>query len=92
MGKKKKTKIMAFSPITSWQIDEGKLQIMSDFTFFGSKITADGDYSQEIQKHLLLGRKAYDKPRQGIKKQKHHFADKDLYSQIYGFSCSYVQI
>ena len=39
---------MAFSPITSWQIDEGKLQIVSDFTFLGSKITPDGDYSQEI--------------------------------------------
>ena len=43
-----KTKIMAFSPITSWQIDEEKLQTVSDFIFLGSKITADGDCSQEI--------------------------------------------
>ena len=51
-----KTKIMAFSPITSWQIDEEILQTVSDFTFGGSKITADGDCS-EIKRSLLLGRK-----------------------------------
>ena len=49
-----KTKIMAFSPITSWQIDE---ETVKDFIFLGSKITADGDCSHEIQRHLLLGRK-----------------------------------
>ena len=50
-----KTKIMASSPITSWQIDG---ETMADFIFLGSKITADGDCSQEIKRHLLLGRKA----------------------------------
>ena len=50
-----KTKIMAFSPITSWQIDG---ETMTDFIFLGSKITADGDCSHEIKRHLLLGRKA----------------------------------
>ena len=53
-----KTKIMASDPITSWQIDEGKLETVTDFIFLGSKITADGDCSHEIKRHLLLGRKA----------------------------------
>ena len=49
---------MASSPITSWQIDGEKMGRVTDFTFFGSKITADGDCSHEIKRHLLLGRKA----------------------------------
>ena len=53
-----KTKIMASSPITSWQIKGGKVETVTDFLFLGSKITADGDFSHEIKKHLLLGRKA----------------------------------
>ena len=53
-----KTNIMAPSPITSWQIDEGTVETVSDFIFLGSKITADGDSSHEIKRHLLLGRKA----------------------------------
>ena len=53
-----KTKIMASSPITSWQIDGETVETVTDFTFFGSKITADGDCSHEIKRHLLLGRKA----------------------------------
>ena len=52
-----KTKIMASSPITSWQIDGETVEIVSDFTFLGSKITADGDCSYEIKRHLLFGRK-----------------------------------
>ena len=52
-----KTKIMASGPITSWQIDGETMETVSDFIFFGSKITADGDYSHEIKRHLLLGRK-----------------------------------
>ena len=52
-----KTKIMASSPITSWQIDGGKVETVADY-FLGSKITADGDCSQEIKRHLLPGRKA----------------------------------
>ena len=52
-----KTKIMASGPITSWQIDGEKLKTVSDFIFLGSKITADGDCSHEIQRRLLLGRK-----------------------------------
>ena len=52
-----KTKIMASSPITSWQIDGGKVETVIDFIFLGSKITADGDSSHEIKRCLLLGRK-----------------------------------
>ena len=54
----KKTKIMASSPITSWQIDGETMETVRDFIFLGSKITADGDCSHEIKRHLLLGRKA----------------------------------
>ena len=53
----RKTKIMASSPITSWQIDGETVETVGDFIFLGSKITADGDCSHEIKRHLLLGRK-----------------------------------
>ena len=53
-----KSKIMASSPITSWQIDRETMQTVTDFIFLGSKITADGDDSHEIKRRLLLGRKA----------------------------------
>ena len=53
-----KTKIMASGPITSWQIDGEIMEIVTDFIFLGSKITADGDYSHEVKRHLLLERKA----------------------------------
>ena len=52
-----KTKIMASGPITSWQIDWETMETLTDFIFLGSKITADGDCSHEIKRHLLLGRK-----------------------------------
>ena len=52
-----KTKIMASSPITSWRIDGKTMETVTDFIFLGSKITADGDWSREIKRHLLLGRK-----------------------------------
>ena len=52
-----KTKIMASGPITSWQIDGETMETVTDFIFLGSKITADGDCSHEIKRHLLLGRK-----------------------------------
>ena len=53
-----KTKIMAYSPITSWQTDGETVETIRDFIFWGSKITADGDCSHEIKRYLLLGRKA----------------------------------
>ena len=52
-----KTKIMASVPITSWQIEGEEVEAVTNFVFLGSKITADGDHSHEIKKHLLLGRK-----------------------------------
>ena len=63
-----KTKIMASSPITSWKIDG---ETVSDFIFGGSKITADGDCSYEIKRHLLLGRKAMTNLDSIVKKQRH---------------------
>ena len=57
-----KTKIMASSPITSWQIDGKKIETEEDFIFLGSKITEDSDCSHEIKRHMLLGKKSYDKP------------------------------
>ena len=59
--KKNKPKIMTSSPITSWQIEGEKVELVTDFLFWGSKITADGDCSYEIRRLLLLGRKATTK-------------------------------
>ena len=85
-----KTKIMASSPITSWQIDGETMETVTDLIFLGAIITADGDCSHEIQRRLLLGRKATTKPRQHIKKQRYYFANKGPYSQSYGFFSSHV--
>ena len=84
-----KTKIMASSPITSWHIDGEMMETVLDFIFLGSKIIADGDCSCEI-KMLAPWKKSCGKPRQHIKKQKHHFANNGPYSQSYGFSISHV--
>ena len=73
------TKIMASGPISSWEIKKGKVEAVTAFIFLGSKITADGDCSHEI-KTFTPWKENYDKPREHIKKQRHHFADKDLYS------------
>ena len=75
---------MALGPIPSWQIDGEKMETVTDFIFLDSKTTVDGDCSHKIKKHLLLGRKAMTNLDQHIKKQRHHFADKDPYSQSYG--------
>ena len=64
-----KTKIMASSPITSWEIDRETVETVSYFIFWGSKITSDGDCSHKIKIRLFLGRTSYDQPRQHIKKQ-----------------------
>ena len=79
-----KSKIMAFSPSTSWQIDGETMETLTDFIFLGSKISADSDCSHEMEK------KSYDQPRQHIKKQRHYFTDKGPSSQSYGFSSSHV--
>ena len=69
-----KTKIMASSPITSWQIDKETMETMTDFIFLGSKITADGYCSYEIKRHFTPWKESYDQPRQHIKKPRHDFA------------------
>ena len=79
-----KTRIMASGPITSWEIDGETVETGADFIFLGSKITADGDCTHEIKRHLLLWKESYDQPRQHIEKQRHDFANKDLSSQGYG--------
>ena len=81
-----KTKIMASGPITSWQIDG---ETVTDFIFWSSKITADGDSSHEIKRHLLLGRNVTTNL-DSILKSRHYFADKGLSSQCCGFSSSHV--
>ena len=66
-----KTKIMATSPTTSWQIDGETMETVTDFIFLGSKLTADGDYSHEIKRHLLLRRKSVNSPDSISKKQRY---------------------
>ena len=87
-----KTKIMASGPITSWQIDGGKMETVTDFVFLGSKVTTDGGCSHEIKRHLLFGRKALTNLDSVIKKQRHPFTDKGPYSQSYGLSSSHVWV
>ena len=84
-----KTKIMASSPITSWQIDGETVDTVADFIFLGSKITADGDCSHEI-KRLTPWKESYDQSRQHIKKHRHYFVNKGPSSQGYGFSSGHV--
>ena len=84
-----KTKVMASGTITSWQIDGERVEIVVDFIFLGSKITADGDCSHKV-KMLAPWKESYDQPRQHIKKQRHYFANKVLSSQGYGFSSGHV--
>ena len=82
---------MASGPITSWQIDGETVETVTDFIFWGSKITADGDCSHEITRHLLLGRKAMTNL-DSILKSRDIMANKCLSSQSYGFSCGHVQM
>ena len=74
-----KAKIMISTPISSWQIEEEKVESVTDFNVLGSKITVDSDCSHEI-KTLALWEEINDKYRECIKKQIHHFADKGSYS------------
>ena len=81
-----KTKIMASGPITLWQIDGETVETVTDFI---TQITAHGEYSHEIKRRLLLGRKAMTNP-DSILKNRDITANKSLYSQEYGFSSSHV--
>ena len=84
-----KTKITASGPITSWEIDGETVETVADFSFFGSKITADGDCSHEIKRRLLHGRKVMTNL-DSILKSRHYFVNKGSSSQGYGFSSSHV--
>ena len=84
-----KMKIMASGPIPSWEIDGETVVTVTDFIFLGSKITADGDCSPEIQRCLLIGRKAMTNL-DSILKSRDYFANKGLSSQSYEFPSSHV--
>ena len=86
----KKTKIMASSPITSWQIDGETMETVTDFILGGSKITTDGDCSHEIKRHLLLGRKAMTNLDSILKSRGITLLTKVRYSQSYDFSSSNI--
>ena len=81
---------LLISSITSWQIDGETMETVTDFILLGSRITADGDYSHEIKRHLLLGRKSITNLANLDTKQRHYFVNKDPYSQSYGFSRIHV--
>ena len=87
----KKTKIMASSPITSWQTEGEMVEAVTDILFLGSKITVDGDCSHEIRRQLLLGRKAMTKLDSMLKTET-LLCQKGLYSQGDGLSSSQVQL
>ena len=76
----------------SLQIEEETMETVTDFIVLGCKITADGDFSHEIKRCLLLGRKAMTNLEQHTKKQRHYFADKGVSSQSYSFSSMVVRV
>ena len=85
-----KIKIMVSGPITSWQTDGETMETVTDFIFLGSKITADGEFSLEIKRHLLLRKIAMTNLDSILKKQRRYLTNKGLSSQGYGFSNSHV--
>ena len=95
-----KAKIMTSSPITSWHIDGKKVETVTDFIFWGSKITVDGDHSHEIKRCLIIGRKVMTNLDSALKcrditlptKVKSQSQKSKVKSQSYGFSCSHVWI
>ena len=80
---------MASGPITLWQIKKKNMEVVTDFLFFVSKITVDSDYSHEIRRQSLLGRKAMTS-RQCIEKKRHSSTNKGPYSQGYGLASGHV--
>ena len=83
-------KIVASGPIISWQTEGEKVETVTDFLSLGSKITADSDCSHKIKRRSLREKKTMMNLVSIIKKQRHHFADKGLYNQIYGFSSIHI--
>ena len=87
-----KTKIMASAPITSWEIDGETVETVSDFIFGGSKITADGDCSHEIKRHLLLGRKVMTHLESILKKEILLCQQRSIYSRLWFFQWSCMDV
>ena len=87
-----KTKIMASSPVTSCQIDGGKVETVTDFIFLASKVTADGDCRYKTERHLLLGRKVMSNLDSILKSRDITDADKGAHGQCYGLSNSHTQM
>ena len=87
----KKTKIMVYGPITSWQIESEKMEAVTDFFFLGSKITAAGDCSREIRRQLLLGRKAMTNL-DSVLKSRDITTDRGLYSQGSGLPIGHIRL
>ena len=85
-----KTKIAAYGPIISWQIEGETIETVRDCIWGGSRITADGDCSHKIKKTLAPWKKSYDQPRQHIKKQRHYFATKVHLVKAMVFSSSQI--
>ena len=81
---------MVSGPITSWQTDGETMETVTDFIFLGSKITADGEFSLEIKRHLLLRKIAMTNLDSILKKQRRYLTNKGPQSQSYGFSSSHV--
>ena len=84
-----KTKVMAFGPINTWQLDWETMETVRDFILGGSRITADGGCSHEIKRHLLFGRQAMTNE-DSLLKSRHYFASKGPSSKSYGFSSGHV--
>ena len=88
-----KTKVMASSPITLWQIDGETMETVSDFIFLGSRITAVGDCTHEIKRHLLLGRKVMTNIDSILKQQRHYFANRgSIWSKLWFFQWSCMDV
>ena len=89
---KKKTKIMASGPIILWQIEGEKVEIVTDFLFLGSKVTADGDCSPEIRRRVLLGRKATTNLDSVLESRDITLLTKVCYSQSYGLPRGHIRL
>ena len=87
-----KTRIMASSPITSWQIDGETVETVADFIFRGSKITADGDYSHEIKRRLLLGRKVVTNLDSILKSRDITLSTRSIWSRLWFFQWSCMDV
>ena len=87
---KKKTKIMASGPITSWQIDGETVETVIDYFFWAPKSLQMVTAAMKLKDACSFWKESYDQPRQHIKKQRHHFANKGPFSQSCGFSSSHV--